>query len=127
MRYYFIEILACPHCKHFPLEHYTIEEVEDPVETPVDKLRCKNWCGLYSRKAEEVPIDRCRECVNREMVTGLLICNNCGRWYPVLDKIPRLIDDKYRREKEDKEFLSKYLSQIPEHVRNKMVYPPVTR
>ncbi|MEB3860212.1 MAG: Trm112 family protein, partial [Desulfurococcales archaeon] len=67
----------------------------------------------------------CRRCVNKVMLAGLLLCSNCGRWYPVLDRIPRLIDDKYRREKEDREFLTKYLERIPDNVRARMRKPPI--
>ncbi|MEB3779695.1 MAG: Trm112 family protein [Desulfurococcales archaeon] len=123
MRYYFLELLACPECKTPRLIHYTLREEKGEVRHPVETLRCREWCGLYDKPASEVSIEECKKCVARDVVEGVLICRNCGRWYPIIDGIPRLIDDKYRREKEDLEFLERNLSKIPLEVRRLMKRP----
>ncbi|MEB3861362.1 MAG: Trm112 family protein [Desulfurococcales archaeon] len=124
MRYYFLEILACPECKS-RLTYYTIKERETSVDVPVESIRCREWCGLHNKPAREVPLTECTTCIKREVIEGVLICTNCGRWYPIIDRIPVLIDDKYRREKEDREFLARNLDKIPVEVRKLMKRPPL--
>ena len=124
MRYYFLELLACPECKS-RLTLYVIEEKESDIKVDVERVRCRTWCGLYSKPASEVPLEKCRSCVRREILQGVLICRNCGRWYPIMDGIPILIDDKYRKEKEDREFLRRNLDKIPLDIRRLMRRPPL--
>jgi uncharacterized protein YbaR (Trm112 family) len=40
-----------------------------------------------------------------EIKTGLLFCEECKRWYPIIDTIPQMLPDEYRDEKADIEFL----------------------
>jgi len=122
MRYYFLELLACPECKS-RLQYYTIEEEVKQVNVEVERLRCRRWCGLHNKPVEDIPLDECKKCVIRDVKYGLLLCTNCGRWYPILDGIPILIDDKYRKEKEDVEFLRRFLDRIPIRVRELMKKP----
>lgn len=74
-----LDILACPMCKHFPLE-----------------------LSVFAEKEE---IDE-----------GILICNNCNRWYPIIESIPHMLPDELREEKEDLEFLKKWKEKVPEPV-----------
>jgi uncharacterized protein YbaR (Trm112 family) len=43
--------------------------------------------------------------IDFEIESGLLFCEKCKRWYPVIDTIPRMLPDKYRNKEEEKEFL----------------------
>jgi uncharacterized protein YbaR (Trm112 family) len=72
-----LEILACPVCKHHPLDLYVFEEREEIVE-------------------------------------GLLTCDKCGRWYPIIDEIPFMLPDELRDGKEDIPFIRKWRSRFPE-------------
>lgn len=74
-----LDILACPICKHFPLELSVFEEKEEIDE-------------------------------------GILVCNNCYRWYPIIESIPHMLPDELRDEKEDLVFLKKWNEKIPESV-----------
>ncbi|MFX0001422.1 MAG: Trm112 family protein [Candidatus Hodarchaeota archaeon] len=40
-----------------------------------------------------------------EIKTGILFCEKCMRWYPIIDTIPQMLPDKYRDEKQEIEFL----------------------
>jgi len=53
-----------------------------------------------------------------EIVSGVLICGKCNRWYPVIDEIPHMLPDELREEKEDKPFLEKWKTQLPAKVLN---------
>ena len=49
-----------------------------------------------------------------EIVEGILICSKCSRWYPIRDKIPEMLPDEMRNEKEEIRFLSKWKNAFPQ-------------
>ncbi|MDG6989946.1 MAG: Trm112 family protein [Nitrososphaerota archaeon] len=50
------------------------------------------------------------------IVDGVLICSECGRYYPIMDEIPVMLPDGLRNRKEDLGFLQKWSSKLPETV-----------
>jgi hypothetical protein len=40
-----------------------------------------------------------------EISSGLLFCNTCTRWYPIIESIPQMLPDEYRDEKNEINFL----------------------
>ncbi|AFZ69824.1 hypothetical protein Calag_0031 [Caldisphaera lagunensis DSM 15908] len=123
MRYYFFELLACPECKSDNLMLYELNVKEDKVDIDPEKIKCKEKCAFQKKPANEVPIDICKRCVNLDVIDGIIICKNCGRWYPIIDGIPRMLNDKYRKYHEDVELLRKYLDKIPLDIKNLMKIP----
>ena len=117
MKYRLLDLLACPICKKFPLEHVVIEEkVYERSFQVEDKPFCELYCGLRRAMVGEVKETPCEECFKREVVTGVLYCPNCGRWYPIDEEIPRMLPDELREEKYEKAFLQKYKDRIPEKI-----------
>ena len=56
-----------------------------------------------------------------EVDQGLLVCPECGRWYPIgsaVETIPELMPDDLREEKRDLEFLKKWESKLPDSVKS---------
>ena len=49
-----------------------------------------------------------------EIKQGILVCGECGRWYPVLDFIPELLPDNLRDWDREIAFLEVFSGQIPE-------------
>ena len=49
-----------------------------------------------------------------EIVSGILVCSKCNRWYPIIDEIPHMLPDDLREEKEDIAFLKKWKEKIPQ-------------
>jgi uncharacterized protein YbaR (Trm112 family) len=43
--------------------------------------------------------------IDAEIDSGLLFCESCKRWYPIIDTIPRMLPDEYRDKKSELEFL----------------------
>ena len=72
-----LDILACPICKHYPLDLYAFEEKEEIVE-------------------------------------GLMTCDKCGRWYPIIDEIPHMLPDELRDGKDDVPFMRRWRERFPE-------------
>lgn len=123
MRYYFLELLACPICKHNPLILYTVEERESNEAPEVSSVKCKEYCGYLRKNAQEVPPDICNKCVKKEVIYGVLICPKCGRWYPIVDGIPYMLPDKYRDRKIDSKFIERYFDRIPRDFKSMMKIP----
>jgi len=50
-----------------------------------------------------------------EILSGIIICSKCNRWYPIIDEIPHMLPDDLREEKEDVAFLRKWKEKIPQN------------
>jgi uncharacterized protein len=50
------------------------------------------------------------------IVDGVLLCSECGRYYPIVEEIPVMLPDNLRNKKEDLAFLEKWGSRLPEKV-----------
>jgi uncharacterized protein YbaR (Trm112 family) len=51
---------------------------------------------------------------NDEILSGIIICPKCNRWYPIIDEIPHMLPDDLREEKEDVAFLRKWKEKVPQ-------------
>ena len=47
------------------------------------------------------------------VVDGALLCDECGRFYPIIDEIPVMLPDELRSKKEDTEFLTRWKDRLP--------------
>lgn len=83
-----LELLACPIDKHYPLELFEIN-----VKTNKD---------------------------NKDAIItdGILFCNKCSRFYPIIDEIPILLPDELREKQKDINFLHRWHNRIPSKVIN---------
>lgn len=50
------------------------------------------------------------------IVEGVLLCGQCGRYYPIIEEIPVMLPDNLRSKKEDIGFLEKWSSKLPANV-----------
>ncbi|HPC28364.1 MAG TPA: Trm112 family protein, partial [Candidatus Methanomethylicus sp.] len=51
-----------------------------------------------------------------EIDEGVLLCNGCGRWYPIIGTIPHMLPDDLRDANEDRGFLERWRAVMPEVV-----------
>lgn len=113
-----MDLLACPMDKTFPLELKVITEKKGP-EVQREKIGCELYCSFKNTMLKDPPADwvnNCRICLGIVIEEAVLRCPSCGRWYPVLETIPRMLPDELRSKKEDQEFLSKFSSILPKEV-----------
>ena len=120
MKYRLMDVLACPECKHFPLELVVLSERElEGVKAP-EGFRCELYCGLNRAFLKELGQEPdCGRCFAREVVEGVLYCPGCGRWYPIIDEIPRLLPDHIREAKMKKDelaFLRRHADELPDKI-----------
>ncbi len=50
------------------------------------------------------------------VVDGVLLCPECGRYYPIVEEIPVMLPDNLRNKKEDLAFLEKWSSNLPPNI-----------
>lgn len=107
-------------CKNFPLKLIVFSRNTYKREFRGRKPVCELWCSFLNKSIKDLKSESletpCEECFKYEVSEGILICTRCGRWYPIINEIPRMLPDEYRKKKEDIEFLKKYKDQIPEEV-----------
>jgi len=58
-----------------------------------------------------------------EIESGILFCNKCKRWYPIIDTIPQMLPDKYRDERKEIEFLESNKNLLDEKFFNQELKP----
>ncbi len=119
MRYALLNLLACPMCKHFPLKLYVFEKSTINKEFDVATPFCDVYCGLKAEFLEKINKDEinCSECVKIDIISGIIVCPKCGRWYPIIDGIPWMYPDNMRRHQrirsKEADFIKRYKEKIP--------------
>ena len=111
MKYRLLDLLACPICKRFPLKLIVFEET--PISGKFRWSRCEEYCGFEEKRIEEIGEFKCDQCFTKEVKEGILICDKCGRWYPIIDEIPHCLPPELRNKNEDLAFLRKWKDKIP--------------
>lgn len=51
-----------------------------------------------------------------EVISGILECHQCHRWYPIIDEIPHMLPDDLRNKKEELQFLIKWKKNVPSNI-----------
>lgn len=98
MRHRLTELLHCLKCRS-PLELSALREEARAYDFPGwadwPIARCRKYCSLHHRPVSELAAEEvdCRTCYSREIVEGLLTCRGCGKKYPVIAGIPRLLPE----------------------------------
>lgn len=54
--------------------------------------------------------------VNDIVIEGILFCNTCMRFYPIMDEIPIILPDDLRDKSRDLEFLKKHIKSLPKKI-----------
>ena len=88
-----LDILACPIDKHYPLELYEINIKKDNDNNDIEH----NDSNII-------------------ITEGVLFCNKCSRFYPIIDEIPVMLPDELREKQTDIDFLQQWNDKIPEKV-----------
>ncbi len=51
-----------------------------------------------------------------DIIDGILYCNKCKRYYPIIEEIPIMLPDKLRNEKLEIKFLNKWKNKLSENI-----------
>jgi uncharacterized protein YbaR (Trm112 family) len=58
-----------------------------------------------------------------EIKSGILLCPECKRWFPIIDTIPQMLPDKYRNQKIEIKFLENHKNLLDEKFFNQDLKP----
>ena len=114
MRYRLLDLLVCPHCNG-SLKLTLFSTAKNNYKIKTRKTFCRNRCYFENKKIRKGIKTSCSACFNTEIVDALLTCD-CGRWYPVIDGIPRMLTDSLKDDSialYHNDFISKYKTKIP--------------
>lgn len=64
--------------------------------------------------------DRKQNADNIDIIKGLLVCGECGHWYPVSNFVPELLPDHLRDWEKDVRFLSEFSESLPRKLYKKL-------
>jgi uncharacterized protein YbaR (Trm112 family) len=58
-----------------------------------------------------------------EIESGLLFCQKCNRWFPIIDTIPQMLPDEFRNEEKEIQFLQNNKNLLDEEFLNQDLKP----
>ncbi|MHA1146929.1 MAG: Trm112 family protein [Promethearchaeota archaeon] len=61
--------------------------------------------------------------IETEIESGLLFCEKCRRWFPIIETIPQMLPDEYREEKKEIQFLKTIKNLLDEEFFNQDLKP----
>ncbi len=53
---------------------------------------------------------------DEKIVEGALYCQNCSRFFPIVDEIPIMLPDELRDKKKEIEFLKRNIKELPDKI-----------
>lgn len=110
-----MDLLACPIDKKFPLKLMVFDVKDLPPAANV--RQCEIFCSFHGDVyVKDFPNTDCKTCYTKEITEAIILCDQCGRWYPVEEEIPRMLPDELRKQSEDLGFLRKWRERIPAEV-----------
>lgn len=126
MKMRMMDLLLCPHCRE-SLELHVFSESGNDYRGKIPGPVCRHFCHLRKRNLEGKRLGfDCTDCFRKEITEGLLTCR-CGRYYPIIGGIPRMLPDSLRDDfirGEFSSFLKKYEKEIPENLRREINEKP---
>lgn len=123
MKKHMLDILACPMDKNYPL---------DLIELHVKEFENDNLSGESNFVKDDKNSKKNNLLINQEndirgeenkdkiivIIEGILYCQKCLRFYPIIDEIPIMLPDELREKEKDLEFLNRWKNNIPQNILN---------
>ena len=109
MKHRVLDFLVCPECiSGFSLKIFSIEKQNHSVES---RTFGRHHCSFYDKKPADID---CTECFRTEVTDGILTCKKCGRQFPVINGIPRILPDPFMKDviRKHQNFFSIHKSRI---------------
>ncbi|MFB5599787.1 MAG: Trm112 family protein [Nitrososphaeraceae archaeon] len=113
-----LDILACPIDKNYPLELIELDVKDEiyTVKNKLDKDEHNNEDDDNQFKDTEIGENQLHEEKVSVIIDGILYCDKCFRFYPIIDEIPIMLPDELREKEKDIRFLERWRKNIPEKI-----------
>jgi uncharacterized protein len=113
-----LDIIVCPFDKESSLELYelstrNLEKTDSKIISESNPQNVKLEEGFENKK-ENISNDLSNNDIIIE--EGILFCNSCSRFYPIVEEIPIILPDELRDKNKDLEFIKKWSDSLPEKV-----------
>jgi uncharacterized protein YbaR (Trm112 family) len=116
-----LDILVCPFDKESSLElfEFITRNLEKTDSKMISKSNPQN--GKLEESIENKKEDKSNDLSDNDIVIeeGILFCNSCSRFYPIVEEIPIILPDELRDKNKDLELMKKWSGSLPEKVVNK--------
>jgi uncharacterized protein YbaR (Trm112 family) len=114
-----LDILVCPFDKETSLELYelstkNLEKTDSKIISESNPQNVKIEEGYVENKKDNTSNDPSNNDIIIE--EGILFCNSCSRFYPIVEEIPIILPDELRDKNKDLEFIKKWSDSLPEKV-----------
>jgi uncharacterized protein YbaR (Trm112 family) len=117
-----LDILVCPFDKESSLELFefstrNLEKTDSEIISNSNPQNMKPEESIENKK-EDISNNLSD---NDDVVIeeGILFCNSCSRFYPIVEEIPIILPDELRDKNKDLELMKKWSDSLPEKVVNK--------
>ncbi len=110
-----LDILVCPFDKESELELYELHTKKfDKTDENISQSSPTNVTKVNEKKSDVALTNL----ANYDVVIeeGILFCNSCCRFYPIVEEIPIILPDELRDKVMDLGFLKKWSKSLPEKV-----------
>ncbi len=114
-----LDVLVCPFDKESELELFEFNTRQIGNISQGEEKKIVFGYGLNSDKNKDSSSSGSNNNVEIEDVViedGILFCNSCLRFYPIVEEIPIILPDELRDKKNDLDILKKWRSSLPEKV-----------
>jgi 2-polyprenyl-3-methyl-5-hydroxy-6-metoxy-1,4-benzoquinol methylase/uncharacterized protein YbaR (Trm112 family) len=117
LRLRLLDILACPCDGASPLELIPLSVEKRSARNAECSIPCSYFCAAqHGGMSASSAASLCANCLEQDLVEGILVCPSCRRWFSVLGGIPILVRDGLRREKEEIALLARHSARLPEEI-----------
>jgi uncharacterized protein len=115
-----LDILVCPFDKESSLELYelstrNLEKTDSKIISETNPQDVKLEESIENKK-ENISNDASNDDIVIE--EGILFCNSCSRFYPIVEEIPIILPDELRDKNKDLELMKKWSNSLPEKIVN---------
>ena len=101
------------------------------IKTDVIKHILDTKTKVNTQKIDDISIDTQKQLVNEilpdiyllnwffqfaEIEEGVIFCEKCARWYPIIETIPQMLPDDLREQESEITFLGKWEAKLPKKI-----------
>ena len=116
-----LDVLVCPFDKESELElfEFKTRPIANIAQSGEKKRESESGLKSNSNRAQDSTVKPSNAVdIDNDVVIedGMLFCNSCLRFYPIVEEIPIILPDELRDKNNDLDILRKWSNSLPEKV-----------